>query len=83
MIKTIIEHLEFLIILDSKQNQENPAVTLSTVVTSAMQGDELWEGSIWRYQTAVGWSLMKITDSSCKIPSYQAALLMLFDCIII
>lgn len=46
MIKTIIEHLEFLIILDSKQNQENPAVTLSTVVTSAMQGDELWEGSI-------------------------------------
>lgn len=60
MIKTIIEHLEFLIILDSKQNQQNPAVTLLTFVKSAMQGDELWEGSIWQYQIAVGWSLMKI-----------------------
>lgn len=43
MIKNIIEHFEFLIILDSKQNL---AVTLVTAATSAMQGDQLWEGSM-------------------------------------
>lgn len=43
MIKNIMEHLEFLIILDSKQNL---AVTLVTAATSAPQGDQLWEGSM-------------------------------------
>lgn len=41
MIKNIIELSEFLIILDSKQNQKNLTVTLVTVGTSAKQGDQL------------------------------------------
>lgn len=64
MIKIIMEHLQFLITLESKEDH----VTCYSYYSRDAQDYQPWEESMWQCQTALGWGVKKTTNPSYKSP---------------